>query len=658
MDNPPPRRTGRLSLVHKLALAFIGLVALVLLVDGAFDMWLTYHQATRSMVQVQHEKAQAAADRVDEYITDIERQIGWTTRADWARVSPEQRRYDFVRLMRQVPAITEIAYIDATGHEQLRLSRLAADSIGTGTDVSSEPRFREAVANGIWFSPVTFRHGSEPYMTIAVAHAGRSGVTVAEVNLKLIWDVLTGLKVGAGGYAFVTDAKGRLIAHPDMSMVLRDTNLSHLPQVGDVLAGKSGLIDTGTGMEGDMVLSAHAVVSRTGWNVFVERPVEEALAPVYASLVQSVLSLGGGLVLAAILGMFVARRMVRPIHALQAGADRLGEGNLAQRISVRTGDEIETLAERFNTMAGRIQESHETLEAKVEDRTRELVQSLADLRAAQDRLVQTEKLASLGQLTAGIAHEIKNPLNFVNNFSDLSTELLDELKEALERAHEVIPDDLRTEIEDVAALLQANLQKIAEHGRRADSIVRNMLQHSRSGADEVRVTDLNALVEEALNLAYHGARAERSDFQITLERALDPAAGAAEVYAQQLSRALLNIMSNGFYAARKRAEAAPGGPEPALRVSTRDLGERVEIRIRDNGTGIPASVREKIFDPFFTTKPAGEGTGLGLSLTHDIVVKQHGGTLQVDSEEQHFTEFALTLHRKLPVSAVAARQAA
>jgi two-component system, NtrC family, sensor kinase len=282
--------------------------------------------------------------------------------------------------------------------------------------------------------------------------------------------------------------------------------------------------------------------------------------------------------------------------------------------------------------------------ANVETRTRDLTRSLEDLRTAQDRLVQTQKLASLGQLTAGIAHEIKNPLNFVNNFSGVSVELIDEMRDALRSAN--IEGETRAEVEELATTLRDNLEKIVQHGRRADSIVKNMLLHSREGSGEHRPVDINAIVEEALNLAYHGARAERSGFNIALERSLDPAAGQVDCFPQEVMRVLLNLISNGFYATSKRqALATEEGHEPKLKASTRDLGDRVEIRIRDNGTGIPQDVREKMFNPFFTTKPAGEGTGLGLSISYDIIVKQHAGTLEVDTRPGEFTEFRIVLPR-------------
>jgi signal transduction histidine kinase len=280
---------------------------------------------------------------------------------------------------------------------------------------------------------------------------------------------------------------------------------------------------------------------------------------------------------------------------------------------------------------------------QVQARTRELAASLDELRAAQDRLVQTEKLASLGQLTAGIAHEIKNPLNFVNNFSALSAELTDELNDVLKPAP--LAANVRAEVDELTGMLKDNLQKVVQHGKRADSIVKNMLQHSREGSGEHRPADINAIVDESLNLAYHGARAEKAGFNIALQRDLDPSVGMAHVFPQEITRVLLNLISNGFYAASKRKLEAGDGFEPLLSAATKNLGDSVEIRIRDNGTGIPEDVREKIFNPFFTTKPTGEGTGLGLSMSHDIIVKQHGGSIDVDTKPGFFTEFRIVLPR-------------
>ena len=280
---------------------------------------------------------------------------------------------------------------------------------------------------------------------------------------------------------------------------------------------------------------------------------------------------------------------------------------------------------------------------ELRERTTALTQSLEELRTAQDRLVQTEKLASLGQLTAGIAHEIKNPLNFVNNFSALSAELIDEMKDVLSGMS--LDSDKREELDEIMQMLKTNLEKVVQHGKRADSIVKNMLLHSRQGSGEHRLVDINTIVDESLNLAYHGARAEKTGFNITMQRNFDPEVGMADVYPQEITRVLLNLISNGFYATTKRKTEAGDGFEPTLTATTKNLGDKIEIRIRDNGTGIPDEIKEKIFNPFFTTKPAGEGTGLGLSMSHDIIVKQHSGIIDVDTASGAFTEFRIVLPR-------------
>ncbi len=994
----------RSRLFAKYVALFVSVVVLALVANGAFEVWFSFQEQKASLINIQHQQAGAAADKIEEFVTQIQSQLGWTTQLPWTSGTLDQRRFDALRLLRQVPAITELAQIDASGHEQLKVSRLTMDVVGSGIDYSNKPEFTQAVKNKVYYGPVYFRRESEPYMTISLAGARpENGVSIAQVNLKLIWDVVSGIKVGEHGHAYVVDSDGRLIAHPDISLVLRNTDMSKLAQVNSARGGGSGGdVQEADDIAGQKVLTAYARVHPLGWFVFVETPVEEAYAPLYRSIQRSGFVLLGALALAFIAGTFLARRMVVPIQALRAGAAKIGAGDLAQRIDIKTGDEVEALANQFNDMAGRLQESYADLEKKVEDRTADLTEALAqqtatsevlrvissspgelepvfrailanatriceakfgvmhlhkdgefkcaaelgappafaeylqnigwhppladsplervlrtkrtatvthdvdemvekstappvrfasartlvavpmlkeeeligiiviyrqevrpftdkqtalvesfasqaviaientrllnelrelleqqtatsevlsvistspgdlkpvfeamlgnatricgagfgtmflregdalrtaavygslsadwdeqwkigtrfppdrtllafqalqrrqpvqvadlrtspaylaghsravhsadvggirtmitvpmlkdddvvgviaiyrtevrpftdkqialvtnfaaqaviaientrlltelrqrtadltqslnELRTAQDRLVQTEKLASLGQLTAGIAHEIKNPLNFVNNFASLSVELIGELQEELAKVK--VDEAARGEIDDLAETLKGNLDKISQHGKRADSIVKNMLLHSREGSGEHRPVDVNALVEESLNLAYHGARAEKQGFNITLERAFDPAAGEVDLYPQEVTRVLLNLISNGFYAATKRKAQADGeGFEPTLMASTRNLGDRVEIRIRDNGTGIPSEVKEKMFNPFFTTKPAGEGTGLGLSISHDIIVKQHAGTIAVDTEPGQFTEFKIVLPR-------------
>ena len=265
------------------------------------------------------------------------------------------------------------------------------------------------------------------------------------------------------------------------------------------------------------------------------------------------------------------------------------------------------------------------------------------LKQAQDQLVQTEKMASLGALTAGIAHEIRNPLNFVNNFAELSSELTQELLEELEDQKEKLDSDSVEEIEDILDNLGQNLSKIDEHGRRADSIVNGMLLHSRGVSGERSATDLNALLEEYVNLAYHGLRAQDTSFNITIERDYDESLEQISVVPQDISRVFLNILNNACYAAHQRAQTAKEGFAPTLWVRTKGVSDQVQIGIKDNGTGIPEEILNKIFEPFMTTKPTGSGTGLGLSISYEIIVDEHQGKIDVDTQEGEYTEFTITL---------------
>ena len=374
----------RSRLFIKYVALFVAVVSLALVANGVFDVYFSYQEQKASLVRIQREQAEAAAGKIGQFIGEIESQVGWTTQLPWSAGTLEQRRFDALRLLRQVPAITELAEIDSSGHEQLKVSRLAMEVVGSGTDVSKEPSFAEAVAHKVYYGPVYFRRESEPYMTLSLAGTRRdTGVSIAQVNLKLIWDVLSKIKFSGHGRAYVIDAAGRLIAHPDISLVLRNTDMSQLAQVRSArakVAGNDGEeVEEAEDIAGRKVLIASAPVAPLGWLVFVETPVQEAYAPLYASLQRTGLILLGALALAFAAGMFLARRMVVPIHALRAGAARLGGGDLGQRIAIKTGDEVEALANQFNDMAGRLQESHANLERKVEERTQELHQRTDEL---------------------------------------------------------------------------------------------------------------------------------------------------------------------------------------------------------------------------------------------------------------------------------------
>ena len=365
---------------------------------------------------------------------------------------------------------------------------------------------------------------------------------------------------------------------------------------------------------------------------------EQAVAEAAAAIRLSQIVVSAAVLVGALLTFLLLRAIVVPLRRLESAMAGLNTGNVDVAIPAAGPDEIGAVARTLARFRDTLVEQNR--------RERDLRAAHEELKATQASLIHAEKMASLGQLTAGIAHEIKNPLNFVNNFASLSVELLDELKETVRPVIAALGTDKRAAVDEVVDMLTANLEKIAEHGRRADGIVKSMLAHSRGASGERQRADLNALTEEALNLAYHGARAQDPNFNITLDREFDRTIAPIELVPQDVSRVLLNLFGNGFYAAdKRRREGTDAEFRPVLKVVTRDLGNEVEIRVRDNGTGIPTEFRDKLFQPFFTTKPTGEGTGLGLSISYDIVTQQHGGTITVDSRLGEFTEFTIRLPR-------------
>jgi HAMP domain-containing protein len=385
-------RRPRSRLFRKFVLLFVALVGGALLASGTLNLWFSYQENKSALARVQQEKALSAAARIEQFVDEITRHMGLTSRVLRAGGTLEQGRLELLRLLQQAPAITEVTRLGSDGREQLRVSRLAVDVIDSGEDHSATPEFGEAKAGGTWFSPVYFRRESEPYMTVAIGGMGRnSGVTVAEVNLKFMWDVISRIEVGKAGYAYVVDSRGWLIAHPDIGLVLRQTDLSDLPQVAAALTRSGEAHGAAPGLDGldhtgAPVLTAHAVISPLNWTVFVDLPQGEAFAPIYASLIRTTGLMLLGLVLAVLSGLILARRMAGPIAALQEGATRIGRGDLDYRIGIRTGDEIEALAERFNDMAGQLQESYANLENKVVARTSELNEALQQQTATAEVL--------------------------------------------------------------------------------------------------------------------------------------------------------------------------------------------------------------------------------------------------------------------------------
>ena len=376
--------TPRGRLFRKYVIVFAGLVSGALLASGAIEIYFSYQENRAGLVTLQREKALGVASRIEDFIKEIERQIGWTTQPQLGAPAAAmyQRRVDYLRLLRQVLAITEISHLDAEGKEQLRVSRLAMDVTGSGIDFSHEPEFVEAKAGKVYHGPVKFRKESEPYMTIAIAGSGKdAGVTVAAVNLKFIWDVVSQIKIGKAGHAYVIDSRGQLIAHPDISLVLKKSDFSASPQVQAARAPHGGIggapepATIAQDLQGRQVLTAFAPIAPLGWLVFVEQPLVEAFEGIRASIIRAALLILVGVALSVVAGLVLARRMVKPIQALQSGAARIGAGELGHRIEVKTGDELETLADQFNRTAAQLEESYASLEHKVEARTRELSQA-------------------------------------------------------------------------------------------------------------------------------------------------------------------------------------------------------------------------------------------------------------------------------------------
>ncbi len=383
------RRVGAGSrLFQKYAALFVGLVVGALLASGAVETYFSYQENKELLLRLQKEKAIAGANVIERFIKKIENQMGWTMHGAFI-TGPEglaQRRIDFLRLLRQAPAITEIRLIDGKGREKLRISRLRMDVVGSGADFSTDPKFTGAKAEKRYFSPVYFRQGSEPYMAISLADPKpAAGVTIAEVNLKLIWDEVFRIRAGREGHAYIVDSAGFLISHPDIGLVLRRTSFAGLTQVRAALAAAPGPgtgsepVEIASNIEGKEVLTAHARIKPLNWTVFVESPLGEAFAPIYDSLFRTAVLMLLGLVLSVSAGLFLARRIAKPVHALTQGAERIGAGDLASRIDIHTGDELEAVAGQFNDMAGKLEESYATLEHKVVERTAELRTALGQI---------------------------------------------------------------------------------------------------------------------------------------------------------------------------------------------------------------------------------------------------------------------------------------
>lgn len=509
------------------------------------------------------------------------------------------------------------------------------------------------------------------------------GILTVDISINWLRAMVDSIHVFETGFGFLVSQNGTFVTHPVHELIMNASIFSIAEEMKLPAFRELGrkMIHRETGFSTEHYRNmlnhkkswvAYAPVPSNGWSLAVVFPVDELMAEARKLNIMIILLGGAGLVVIFLMILLISRSVTRPMRKLAQAAQSFAEGNFDVALpEIVSEDEIGRLTKSFRYMQqtlaetiGNLKETTEqlrisnekledyskTLELKVKERTAELVaknteldSALQTLKAAQAQLVQSEKMASLGQLTAGIAHEIKNPLNFVNNFSELSIDLAKELREEIEKLGGTLNENDRDYLLEIAGDLAGNAEKIHNHGKRADSIIRGMLLHSRGKAGEKQPTDLNALLEEYVNLGYHGMRATDSSFNIKIESSYDPEVGIVQVIPQDLSRVFLNIINNACQATAQRKNEQKDSYFPVLTVSTKRIGDLVEVRIRDNGKGIPDEIRDKIFNPFFTTKAAGSGTGLGLSISFDIVVQGHGGELTVQSEPGEFTEFIVRI---------------
>jgi two-component system NtrC family sensor kinase len=613
-EAPAPKTRRRLF--TKYVGLFVAVVCVALLSNGIFDVLFYYQEHKASLIRIQREQAEAASAKISQFVKEIESQLGWTTQLPWSAGSIEQRRFDALRLLRQVPAITELAQLDASGKERLRVSRLAMDVVASGTDFSKDAKFTEAASRKVYYGPVYFRRESEPYMTLAIAGTRRdAGVSVAEVNLKLIWDVVSQIKVGERGHAYVVDAQGRLIAHPDISLVLRNTDVSRLAQVNAARGttggegGASERVQESEDIGGRKVLTAYAPVAPLGWLVFVELPAAEAYAPLYAALERLALVLLAALGFAVLAGMFLAGRMVGPIQALRAGAERIGGGDLSQQIRIKTGDELEALADQFNVMAGRLKESYAGLEQKVEERTREVEEKSRQLELASQHK---------SQFLSSMSHELRTPLNAIIGLTEM-----------------MVTNAARFGTEKAAE----PLRRVHRAGSHLLGLINQVLDLSKIEAGKLELSpdwvNLTPLINEVVDTARHLAEQNNNRLVVKGQENL----GSLTVDPMRLRQILLNLLSNACKFTKQ-------GEVTLLARRLANEGNWIEFAVSDTGIGMTPEQQAKLFEEFTqadssTARQYG-GTGLGLAITRKLA-RMMGGDVTLTSEAGKGSTFTVRL---------------
>jgi signal transduction histidine kinase/ActR/RegA family two-component response regulator len=587
------------GLFLKYAVMFVAIVSLALAINGVSDIWFSYQEQKALLFRIQREQARSAADKISQFLSEITAGLAWETQLSLSDSALNEWQFDAVRLLRQVPALKEIVQIDATGHEQFRMSREEPDVVASRADHSQEPAFLQAMAQKIYFGPVYFIDESQPYMTIAMSGIRPEfGVIVGQVNLTFIWDVVSQIRVGKRGQAYVIDQAARLIAHPDISQVLRKTDMSALAQVRAARTAElNGLPDQplqGVDIAGRRVLSAYAKVAPPGWLVFADSPIDEAYGPLYDSAIRSAIIIIVALVLAIFAGLLLARRMVIPIRALRDGAMRIGGGDLAQRIAIHTGDELEALGDQFNAMAARLRESYAGLEGKVEERTRQLEAA----NQAKSRFI------------AAASHDLRQPLHALGLF--------------VAQLHGKMRAGERTQI----------IRRIEAALAAMNELFSALLDISKldAGATTVNVT--------AFPVSQLLAHAETTFAGAAREKGLSFKAVPSDAWVRSdfilLEQIVFNLITNALRYTQR------GG----VLVGSRKRGDQLRIEVWDTGVGIPADQHDKIFGEFYRlSEPDRDrrgGLGLGLAIV-DRLCRLLGHPVQVRSTVGKGSVFAVTV---------------
>lgn len=595
------KRLVRSQLLYKYVLLIAGLVSTALLISGALGLYASYQENLSASVRIQHEKAVNAALRIEQFVDSIVRELAAAneSRRSGGIVTPAERRLDYLRLLRHDPAITELSRLRADGREEVHVSRLELDELAAYRDRSQEPVFLKAKAQGRYFSPVYFRKNSEPYMSVALAMDDRGGgVSIAEVNLKFVWDVVSTIRVGETGLAYVVDSQGILIAHPDLSLVLRKLDLAagdalRIPAAGTRTEALGSSRQT-TSIDGRPVLTSRVVIASLGWQVFVEQPMAEVLVPVYAAAWRAAALLAVGLLIAVLASVLLARAMVKPIHAMDAAVRRLGAGDLDSRIDLQSGDELQRLGESFNRMAGQLDELYKTLETRIAERTREL--SLAN--QAKTRFL------------AAASHDLRQPAHALGLFAG----------QLRYEAHTPRLKELAEQIEASIAALEELLDSLLDISRLDAGAV----------ATQVRAVSMQDMMAR-LAVQFEGAAADKG-----LALRLIPTRLSVRSDAQLLERILTNLLSNAIrYSAHGK-----------VLVGCRRRGAFVAVMVLDNGIGIAEDMIPKIFQEFYQldTGEAGRSHGLGLGLAIvDRLVRLLGHEIQVRSIPGKGSSFSIVV---------------